>query len=67
MRPARPANDNWEFGSSTYKDAAGELIPNDAFENDTAKMHIPPERAAPSMDDYIEKMKRKIEADRPKP
>lgn len=60
MQRARPANDNWEFGFSAYKDASGELIPNDAFENDTAKMDIPPERRAPDMSEYIEKLRLKI-------
>ena len=35
MQRARPANDNWEFGFSTYKDASGELIPLEFFDNDS--------------------------------
>jgi hypothetical protein len=61
MTTARPANDNWEFGFSTYRDASGALIPADAFENDVGHYDGP---KSASYDKIMKKIEDAIEKSR---
>lgn len=58
MKTARPANDNLEFGFSTFTDKFGRPYPNDAFENDIGHYDGPPRM---DLDETTKKINERIE------